>query len=67
MPLPSLHIRSSVTTRARDIIIRSVGKVVRPKLDQPDQRHRLCSYAKRMRDSQENSTLFGPVREVCCW
>ena len=27
---------------ARDIIIRSAGKVVRPKPDQPDRRRRLC-------------------------
>ena len=34
--------RLCVTTRARDIIIRSAGKVVRPKPDQPDRRRRLC-------------------------
>ena len=38
--------RLCVTTRAHDIIIRSAGKVVRPKPDQPDRRHRLW---KRMR------------------
>ena len=35
--------RLCVTTRARDIIIRSAGKVVRPKPDQPDRRRRLCT------------------------
>ena len=37
--------RLCVTTLAHDIIIRSAGNVVRPKLDQPDQpdrRRRLC-------------------------
>ena len=33
--------RLCVTTHARDIIIRSAGKVVRPKLDQLDRRRRL--------------------------
>ena len=33
--------RLCVMTRARNIVIRSAGKVVWPKLDQPDQQHRL--------------------------
>ena len=34
--------RLCVMTRASDIIIGLAGKVIRPKLDQPDRRHRLC-------------------------
>ena len=39
---------------ARDIIIRSAGKVVRPKPDQPDRRRRLCFIGWRAKERHWN-------------
>ena len=49
--------RLCIDYTARDIIIRSAGKVVRPKPDQPDRRRRLCFITESV-DSVRRDTTY---------